>query len=319
MGCGEGNFPAERGINLVQRKTPVQDSHKTLFALFVQDIGGTIMASHQSQTTNKLRSTLSVPDRRRAARSTVRRCRLQVELLEDRTLLDFAPLSFLETPFPGHETPLAEHFHPHLHIFLDGVEHVIPGDTNIVEQAGGRVPQGLYPIHTHQEDLDANPPDTGKLHVESTQPFNFHLGDFFTLWTFTSGSQRIFNRQEIKMVDSNGQEVDFKADATHTITMTVDGQPNTDFENFVLTDPHAGGENLGPDIVVTGTTSASPASGNANQTFVTHCYEDFLGRQPDPGGLNYFLDLFFSQSHLASPIIKKDRHLPVAEPTRPKH
>ena len=110
-----------------------------------------------------------------------------------------------------------------------------------------------------------NPPDTGKLHVESTLPYDFHLGDFFTMWSYTSGRPKILTSQEIRMVDSNEENVDFKADATHTIAMTVDGQPNDTFENFVLSDPHSPlPDDPGPNIVVTGTTlspSPSPTAG----------------------------------------------------------
>jgi hypothetical protein len=227
----------------------------------------------------------------------------KLESLEDRCLLSFAPGTFLKTPFPSHETPLEEHFHPHLHILIDGTEHVIPGDTNIVGPDDPIIAQGvapgLYPIHTHMEDLQMDPPDTGKLHVESTLPYDFRLGDFFTLWTYTSGSPKIFNSHEIKIVDSDGQQIDFLADATHTITMTVDDQPNGDFENFILRDPQSSlPENPGPTIVITGTTLSPPASsptptpqGNANQMLVSQYYQDCLGREPDPQGMEHFTGL----------------------------
>jgi hypothetical protein len=242
---------------------------------------------------------------RSAQRRTTRRARPRIEVLESRVVLDFAPDSFLKTPFASHNDPghpLVEHFHPHLRIFIDGTEHVIPGDTNIVfpgNPAGDDairrgIPQGLYPIHVHKEDL---PGDPGKLHVEAplpsgfTSPPDFHLKDFFTIWTFTSGSDKILSSQEIKMMDSNGQNIDFRADATHTITMTVDGQSNSDFENFVLTDPHQPGDDPGPDIRITGTTNMPPPTMGANQTFVSHCYSDFLGRQADSGGMSHFSGL----------------------------
>jgi hypothetical protein len=228
-----------------------------------------------------------------------------LEPLEDRVVLDFAPNSFIKTPFPSHAVPLAEHFHPHLHIFIDGIEHVIPGDTNIVEPTDPIVAQGvspgLYPIHVHIQDLELTPPDTGKLHVESTLPYDFHLSDFFTIWTYTSGSEKILNGHEIKLVDSNGENVDFKADATHTITMTVDGAPNSEFGHFVLSDPHSPlPDNPGPNIVVTGTTLSQPpppsppgppVQGTPNQMLVTQFYHDCLGRSPDPQGLAHFSGL----------------------------
>jgi len=237
------------------------------------------------------------------ARAYLKACP-RLEDLEERCVLDFAPDSFLKTPFLSHAVPLAEHFHPHLHIFIDGVEHVIPGNTNIVQPTASIVSQGvapgLYSIHTHIQDLQFSPPDTSKLHVESTLPYDFHLGDFFTIWTYTSGSAKILNSHEIRMVDSNGQDIDFTADATHTITMTVNSRPNSAFDAYVLSDPHAGGDDLGPNIVITGTTVRQPAppptpirikSSEPNQMLVSQYYRDCLGRSPDPEGMSHFSGL----------------------------
>jgi hypothetical protein len=257
------------------------------------------MLGFQRLTGHKTANQSSLRQLHRAKRPKSKRYLPRIEFLEDLTLpAPFPPADFLTMPFPSHASALAEHFHPHLKIFIDGVEHAIKGDTNIVRDGdpitAQGVPVGLYPIHVHKEDLDTNPPDTGKLHVESTQLFDFHLGDFFTIWTFTSGSPKVFNQNELRMLDNNGQDIDFKADATHTITMTVDGQPSTDFENFVLTDPHSGGGNPGPTIVITCTTITPPPppppppTGTSNQIFVTNCYTDFLGRRPDPAGMNQF-------------------------------
>lgn len=104
------------------------------------------------------------------------------------------------------ETASSIHIHPVLQIVIDNQPVAIP--TNI-----GVEPTCMRALHTHDE--------TGKIHVEYPEPFEFKLGAFFENWGQT------FNQQQI---------MDKKVDDTHQITMTVDGQPNTDFENLILKD-----------------------------------------------------------------------------------
>ena len=60
------------------------------------------------------------------------------------------------------------HIHPFLTIFVDDARMTIPSEIGIDE---GKC---MHPIHTH---------DTlGKIHVESPEPANFTLGDFFLVW-----------------------------------------------------------------------------------------------------------------------------------------
>lgn len=98
------------------------------------------------------------------------------------------------------------HIHPTLTIMIDGVKQSIPANVGITNGC-------LHPVHTH----DAS----GKIHVESPEAKDFTIGDFFLVWgkTFTAN-----------------QILDSVVDDTHTIKMTVNGENNTDYENYVVHD-----------------------------------------------------------------------------------
>ena len=98
------------------------------------------------------------------------------------------------------------HIHPVLTIKINGVIEPIPPGV-------GDDASCLHPLHTHD--------NSGTLHVESPVKMDFTLGDFFSLWGKTFTSRQI---------------LDSKVDDTHTITLTIDGKPSTDFENYVLGD-----------------------------------------------------------------------------------
>jgi hypothetical protein len=90
------------------------------------------------------------------------------------------------------------HIHPYLTIFVDDVRLTIPSELGI--DAG----KCMHPVHTH----DA----TGKIHVESPEPADFALGDFFLVW------DKKFN--ELGTLDA----------------MTVNGADSTEGENLILKD-----------------------------------------------------------------------------------
>lgn len=98
------------------------------------------------------------------------------------------------------------HIHPHLTIIIDGKEWVIPADIGIT-------PDCQRAIHTHDT--------SGTIHIESPVVRDFVLGDFFAVWGETF---------------SQNQILDHKADATHAVTMTVDGQLSAEYGNLVLKD-----------------------------------------------------------------------------------
>jgi hypothetical protein len=103
-------------------------------------------------------------------------------------------------------TRLDMHIHPNLEIFDVANKVAIPSEIGVT-------PGCMKAMHTHD--------DTGKLHVEYTEPHDFVLGDFFAVWGQT------FSKEQI---------MDKKADDKHKITMTVDGKPSEDFENLILKD-----------------------------------------------------------------------------------
>ena len=72
------------------------------------------------------------------------------------------------------------------------------------------------------------------LHVEATVPYDFTLGNFFTIWGQNFSSQEILGHH---------------ADATHRITMTVDGRPSDAFGSLVLQD-HQKGNVVEPQHIV---------------------------------------------------------------------
>ena len=105
-----------------------------------------------------------------------------------------------------HSNSLSMHIHPVLEIYLAGEKVNIPSDIGID-------PTCMKAIHTHD--------DTGTLHIEYPQQHDFVLGDFFENWGMAFSKDRLID----KMVDD-----------THAITVTVDGQPNEDYEKLMLKD-----------------------------------------------------------------------------------
>jgi hypothetical protein len=119
---------------------------------------------------------------------------LQVQALEDRTVL--SPGSF------------AMHIHPFVTITINGVKQTIP--TNIGISPDGNT---FHEIHTHDT--------TGKLHIETNEPRDFRLDEFFATWGKPFSSTRILG---------------FQAPSGKTVTMTVNGTPNTLYGAYVVKD-----------------------------------------------------------------------------------
>jgi hypothetical protein len=98
------------------------------------------------------------------------------------------------------------HIHPVLSIVANGERQEIPANIGIK-------PTCMTAIHTHTAD--------GVIHVESPEVRDFALSDFFAVW------EKPFNKDQV---------LDFKADATHRIRITVNGQEVDTFENTILRD-----------------------------------------------------------------------------------
>ena len=98
---------------------------------------------------------------------------------------------------------LAQHFHPNLKIVVDGKDEEVSANIGIT-------PACAAEIHTHTLGPDDSP---GTLHVET--PFagrTFRLKQFFAVWGET--------------IEREG----------YSAAMTVDGKPNTELGELVLTD-----------------------------------------------------------------------------------
>lgn len=105
-----------------------------------------------------------------------------------------------------HDGRLGMHIHPQLSILINGGHLGIPANIGITADC-------MRPVHTH----DAS----NQLHVEWTAARDFTLGEFFRVWGKTFAKNQIF---------------DYKANETHTVTLTVNGAPNQEFEKLVLRD-----------------------------------------------------------------------------------
>ena len=121
-------------------------------------------------------------------------------------------------PLPGYLdhcvvlSPLVYHSHPTLSITISGSTVAIPLGVGIGNSCN-------HPIHTHSAD--------GVLHVETDENRDYTLGDFFLVWAnHDNDPQRaIFNQTQI---------FGNHAGNGHSLTMTINGNPNNEFQNYVL-------------------------------------------------------------------------------------
>lgn len=102
--------------------------------------------------------------------------------------------------------PAELHIHPHLKIVINGAAWEIPENIGIS-------PDCERVLHTHD--------NSGTIHVEPNFAQTFILGDFVLVW----GEK--FSREQI---------LDYRADSSHKLTMTVDGRPSDEWESLVLKD-----------------------------------------------------------------------------------
>jgi hypothetical protein len=121
------------------------------------------------------------------------------------------------------------HSHPNLTIIINRVGVPMPGPT--FNSGCGQ------PLHTHDS--------SGVIHVETDQDRDYTLHDWFLLWGFyvANNNYTIFNSNQI---------FTYKVDATHHLTMTVNGINDTSFEN------HRFPRNASP----TGGVSVAPPASN---------------------------------------------------------
>jgi hypothetical protein len=95
------------------------------------------------------------------------------------------------------------HSHPSVTVTINGAGVLIPVTID---------PGCQQPIHTHTTD--------GVLHIETDQNRDYTLGDWFLLWGH-------FENSATRAILNSTQIFGFKTDATHHLTMTVNGQNYT--------------------------------------------------------------------------------------------
>lgn len=105
----------------------------------------------------------------------------------------------------NHTSP-GMHIHPNLRLVINGELQDIPANIGVT-------PGCMRPLHTHD--------NTGRLHIEFSRQRNFTLGDFFKVWDKPFSSLQLF---------------DYVVNETHSITMTVNGAANGEYEKYVLKD-----------------------------------------------------------------------------------
>ena len=112
------------------------------------------------------------------------------------------------------------HWHPKLKIIINGEEQFIP--TGIGINIGNSIDYGISgmrmsPAHTHESD--------GTIHLENNRPWQkpetLTLGYFFKVWGKNFNSSCIFEYCN----SENGK-----------LSMTVNGQLNYEFKNYVMHD-----------------------------------------------------------------------------------
>ena len=129
----------------------------------------------------------------------------------------FLPRSSNAVPLPPYldrcvTGPQTYHSHPNLVININELN--FPIQTNIGAEGGCH-----RSLHTH----DAS----GTIHVETDQDRDYTLGDFFLIWGnwANDANLAIFNSTQI---------FTNRVDATHALTVTVNGNPDTRFQNIVF-------------------------------------------------------------------------------------
>lgn len=118
---------------------------------------------------------------------------------------------------------ISSHYHPNLRVIMDGQQ--IPIDPNTgIDQIGCR--EGMRWVHVH----DSSETGFTKLHIETPDKMNVPLGAFFQIWDRDGGPSLDGDRNFD--IDRNGIS-DWEE---YDISMTVNGDSNDKFEEYVMLD-----------------------------------------------------------------------------------
>lgn len=102
------------------------------------------------------------------------------------------------------------HSHPNLTVTINGANFPVPANT--FNQSCSQ------PIHTHAGE-------PGVLHIETDQDRDYTVGDWFMLWGYYVGNTTY-------TTFTSSQIFNYKVDSTHHLNMTVNGIPDTTFQNY---------------------------------------------------------------------------------------
>ena len=121
------------------------------------------------------------------------------------------------------EVAISFHYHPNLKVIVDGQQIQIEANTGI-DQIGCR--GGMRWIHVH----DASETGFTTLHIETPDKMNVPLGAFFEIWERDGGPSLDGDRNFD--IDRSGVS-DWEE---YDISMTVNGESNDKFEEYVMLD-----------------------------------------------------------------------------------
>jgi hypothetical protein len=98
-------------------------------------------------------------------------------------------------------------------IVIGGRNVTVPGGIGF---SGGTCVRPIFTLTDH----------SGGVHIDAPEQRTYTLGDFFTVWGSTFGHpNEVFDRDHL---------FSYTADTTHHISMTVNNETNTDYQNYVL-------------------------------------------------------------------------------------
>lgn len=113
---------------------------------------------------------------------------------------------------------LVYHAHFSLSITISGTSYPVPANAGIFSIPGSQY-SCIRPIHTHDT--------SGTIHVETDLNQSYTLGDFFQVWgNWENNAQTA--------IFSSTQIFGNRVSSGHTLTMTVNGNPDSSFQNYQI-------------------------------------------------------------------------------------
>ncbi|HET7404684.1 MAG TPA: hypothetical protein VFV92_15190 [Candidatus Bathyarchaeia archaeon] len=176
-------------------------------------------------------------------------------------------------PFPCLAESVTLHVHPWLRIWIENtpgnnVSVTIPAAVGILDPqitnglAGGG--SCFEPLHTHDS--------TGIIHIESGSiTDSYTLGDFFKVWAATPGYSNVnvpgFGSRPV--VFNSSDIFGFRPDATHVLSLVVDGSNSTSYGSLPLVPLDYCSSALASTFPCSSTAGGNPAWGSGSYPYNT--------------------------------------------------